>query len=34
MTYVYIDSRTQLFELDMTKFFLNKRKLKPYLDST
>jgi hypothetical protein len=24
MTYVYIGSRTQLFELDMTKSFLNK----------
>jgi hypothetical protein len=33
MTYVYIGSRTKLFELDTTKFFLNKQNLKPYSDS-
>jgi hypothetical protein len=34
MTYVYIGSRAQLFESDMTKCFLNKQNFKPYLDST
>jgi hypothetical protein len=34
MTYVYIGSRTQIFESDMTKSFLNKQNFKPYLDST
>jgi hypothetical protein len=33
MTYVYIGSRMQLFELDMTKSFLNNQNLKPYPDS-
>jgi hypothetical protein len=34
MTYVYIGSRTQLFDLYTTKSFLNKQNLKPYSDST
>jgi hypothetical protein len=34
VTYVYIGSRTQLFESDMTKSFINKQNFKPYLDST
>jgi hypothetical protein len=29
VTYVYIGSRTQLFESDMRKSFLNKLNLKP-----
>jgi hypothetical protein len=29
MTYVYISSRTQLFESDTRKSFLNKLNLKP-----
>jgi hypothetical protein len=29
MSYVYIGSRTQLFESDTTKYFLNKRNFKP-----
>jgi hypothetical protein len=34
MSYVYIGSKTQLFESDTTKSFLNNRNLKPYSDST
>jgi hypothetical protein len=34
MSYVYIGSKTQLFESDMTKSFLNNQNLKPYSDST
>jgi hypothetical protein len=34
VTYVYIGSRTQLFESDTTKSFLNKQNFKPYLDTT
>jgi hypothetical protein len=34
VTYVYIGSRTQLFESDTTKSFLNKQNFKPYSDST
>jgi hypothetical protein len=34
MTYVYIGSKMQLFELDMTKSFLYKQNFKPYSDST
>jgi hypothetical protein len=30
MTYVYIGSKTQLFELDTSKSFLTKRNFKPY----
>jgi hypothetical protein len=33
MTYIYIGSRTKLFELDTTKIFLNKQNLKSYADS-
>jgi hypothetical protein len=33
VTYTYIGSMTLLFELDTTKFFLNKLNLKSYLDS-
>jgi hypothetical protein len=32
ITYTYIGSRTYLFELDMTKSFLNKLNLKIYSD--
>jgi hypothetical protein len=33
MTYIYIGSRTQLFESDTIKSFLNKRNIKSYSDS-
>jgi hypothetical protein len=33
MTYTYIYSKTYLFELEMTKSFLNKLNLKSYSDS-
>jgi hypothetical protein len=33
MNYTYIGSRTQLFESDTTKSFLNKLNFKPYSDS-
>jgi hypothetical protein len=33
MTYTYICSRTQLFESNTVKFFLNKLNLKPYSNS-
>jgi hypothetical protein len=33
VTYVYIGSRTQLFELDTTKSFLNKQNFKLYSES-
>jgi hypothetical protein len=32
VTYIYIDGRTQLFESDTTKSFLNKLNLKYYSD--
>jgi hypothetical protein len=34
MTFIYIGSRTQLFDSYTTKSFLNKQNLKPYSDST
>jgi hypothetical protein len=34
VTYVYIGSRTQLFDSYMIKSFLNKQNLKSYSDST